>query len=179
MKNKFLIFCLLIVVALPLSCDFVLKDSVKQVREQPYIITKGSDEIVGEFDNQGCATSAGYHFSEIYQDCIRPFEIGFRLNPITLRVNKAQLEEENDIEQNGLSCFVIISEDKKYAEVFLPNQEKSMLLKHNKKNDSYSFQQWSLYPQQNMSLSYNEEVKFSGAKTVELDISSDLHDDVE
>ncbi|WP_297515488.1 hypothetical protein [Flavobacterium sp.] len=71
----------------------------------------GSDK-----DENGCLASAGYTWSKLNKECVRMFT-GLQLNP----VDQANTEDET------LASYVLFSEDRKQAEVFLPNQESMVL----------------------------------------------------
>lgn len=58
-------------------------------------------------DSHGCNAAAGYTWSEVRQNCVRPFEDGVRLNSVTDTASTS-------------SAFVVFSADSTKAEVFLP-----------------------------------------------------------
>ncbi len=82
----------------------------------------GKPKIVGgDKDKHGCIASAGYTYSQIKATCIRLFEESIKLN---------------EVKHTGTySSFavVILSGDKKKAEVFIPGKESQILVKSNKK----------------------------------------------
>ena len=66
-------------------------------------------------DGHGCLGSAGYTWSEVRQDCIRPFETGIRLTSAT--------------EPDATSCaYLVFSVDSTRAELFLPDRETTEIL---------------------------------------------------
>lgn len=71
----------------------------------------GSDK-----DKHGCKGSAGYTFSVIKNDCVRIFE------------EKIQLKEVDTKKSYTSNAAVILSEDGKKAEIFLPSSEGSLVL---------------------------------------------------
>lgn len=146
------------------SCDYILKEK-KDNESIDMILTDGGKTIVGEEDEFGCAYSAGYRWSVLKSDCIRIFEHGFRLNPILLEDNN---QEENELEDNDVSCFVIVEKDKKRAEIFLPNQIKSIVLEQKNLKGLYSNDGWELDTRKDWVLKYTGAVKFAAAKTIEL-----------
>lgn len=75
------------------------KDPKQKIQTQRLV---GNDK-----DSHGCLTSAGYQWSELLKDCIRPFEKGIRLDPTS-----------NNTE-NGMTCLVF-NADSSQVEVFLP-----------------------------------------------------------
>lgn len=71
----------------------------------------GSDK-----DKHGCKGSAGYTFSVIKNDCVRVFE------------EKIQLKEVDNKKTYTSNASVILSEDGKKAEIFLPSSDGSLVL---------------------------------------------------
>lgn len=149
------------------SCDFILKDKGETGKEM--VVTDGSTEIVAldeDEDGSGCAYSAGYRWSDLDNDCVRIFEKGFRLNPTGLAGDDI---EENELEDNDVSCFVIYSKDKKQAEIYLPNHKKGVVLDQSKDKKVYLNKGWEL-SQERMELKYKGEVLYTAAKTIELKV---------
>ena len=73
---------------------------------QPVDTTK---KVIGVAnDDHGCNAAAGYTWSEVWQNCIRLFEDGVRLNSVTDTASTS-------------SAFVVFSADSTKAEVFLPD----------------------------------------------------------
>jgi hypothetical protein len=77
--------------------------------------------------------------------------------------------EENEMEDNDVSCFVIFSTDKKKAEIFLPNHKKGIVLDQSKDKRVYTNSGWEL-SQEKMELKNKGEVTFTAAKTIELKV---------
>lgn len=168
MRKIGLVIGILLAVSL-VSCDFILKDKKNNSEQDKTVITEGGTTIIGEEDGFGCAYTAGYRYSYLLSDCIRVFEVGFRLNPIEDEGNL-----ENNLENNEVSCFVIFSKDGKEAEIFLPQKEKSILLESNKTKTSYLKEGWNLNIEKGMILKYKDEIKFTAAKTIDLQL---IHSD--
>lgn len=168
-----LVISVLLISSMFVSCDFVLKDNKSQ-NEPPTVLADGGKTIVGEEDEHGCTYSAAYRWSKLRKGCIRPFEEGFRLNPIEEDsvLHEQIIDEENDIDENQVSCFVIVSEDKKFAEIFLPNELKSILLEEKNISGLYSNEGWELDTREDMVLKEKGETVFSAAKTIEMNIIS-------
>ena len=101
-----LIFTVLVLV----SCGHS-KDSNKAEKKQN--ITVGGDKT-----KEGCKKSAGYTWSVLKQDCIRVFEDGLRLNPI----------EAKEKGEAVYSAFVVYNDDKSKLELFILNEDKSVIL---------------------------------------------------
>jgi len=151
------------------SCDFILKDKNTTSKDNKTVSTDGGTTVVGEEDGFGCAYTAGYRYSYLMADCIRVFEQGFRLNPIE---DEGSLE--NDLENNEVSCFVLFAKDRGEAEIFLPQQEKSIVLESDTTKSIYSKDGWQLNTEKGMVLKYRDEIKFTAAKTIDLQL---IHSD--
>lgn len=99
----------------------------------------GKPEMPGsDKDDHGCIGSAGYTWSELKKDCIRPFEVGMKLNGIV------------DTNKN-FAVYVVFSPDSAQAEIFVPHVEGGVLLSRigeEWKNDIFSLKRitgkWSL-----------------------------------
>ncbi|MCG2611866.1 hypothetical protein LZZ90_10150 [Flavobacterium sp. SM15] len=119
------------------SCDFILKDHSKDDE----VIMKQNTVVVGnDKDDKGCVTSAGYMWSEVRKGCIRVFEEGYRLAPYK---DQAEASEE-DNEQATLNAYIVFSNDKNVAELFLPNETKSVLLQREAEGKPYLHEDWML-----------------------------------
>jgi len=138
------------------SCDFI----IKKHDSEPQSSQAASDKNVmlgTDKDKNGCVTSAGYRWSKINEECIRPVEEGFRLNSIN------QIEGESDVN----SAFVIFEEDGNRAELFLPNNTESELLKKDSKNGPYKNKHWSLQSQKGYKLKKNGMLIYVGAAAIQ------------
>lgn len=89
-----------------------------QTAEKPQNQIEETQSIGGNKDENDCYTSAGYTWSFLKNDCVQLFEVGQRLNPI-------KTPKENAI----ISAFVILSEDKSKAELFIDDQKIILPLK--------------------------------------------------
>jgi hypothetical protein len=74
-------------------------------------------------DEHNCIGSAGYQWSEVKKECIRLFEKGIRLEPKAAHLNQTT------------SAFAVFKSDtdEAQAEIFIPNEKKSILLAQDKK----------------------------------------------
>ena len=80
-----------------ISCDKIFKERNVNVKEE----TQTREYLVGgDKDENGCIASAGYTWSVLKNDCIRVFEIGYRLNPT-----------EPNVDEAVLSAFVIFNDN--------------------------------------------------------------------
>jgi hypothetical protein len=82
-------------------------------------------QMVGnDRDEHNCIGSAGYQWSEVKKECIRLFEKGIRLEPKAANLNQT------------LSAFAVFKSatEQAQAEIFIPNEKKSILLAQDKKS---------------------------------------------
>lgn len=90
-------------------------------------LLSASAQMTGnDSDAHGCRASAGYTYSKIKKECVRPFEL------------ELQLDEVNP---QGSSTFaaVIFTADSKKAELFVPRTDKgSIILVRKGKSDLWS-----------------------------------------
>ncbi|GEM_PF-213137 len=166
------ILVLFLSVFLFVSCDFIFK---KEEKTEPVFPAKENVVLGSDLDSNGCAISAGYRWSELRNDCIRVFEEGFRLNPTNIEEGNP---EENELEDNDVSGFVVFNEEKSKAEIFLPYQEKSLLLTEKSPSGLYADQNWELDTRKDWQLKKGGIVKYTAAKAIDLKITgSDQVDD--
>lgn len=136
------------------SCDFILKDrkdSDGEVKTDT-IVAVGNDK-----DAQGCVTSAGYRWSDLKGECVRVYDVGYRLNSIE------ELEEDGSM----YSAFVLFEDEGDRAELFLPDGSKSIMLKRETKDGPYINNRWQLTPGRGYRLSKSGTVIYAGAPTIE------------
>ena len=146
MKKSLLVFGLLFVV---FSCKERTKTTVDNFLEND----QTENIVVGDqTDKEGCLTSARYIHSKIKNDCVRPFDIGIRLNP------KSNPENENAV----LVAYLILSEDTFEAEVFLPSQEASVIFLRTAEGQPWMYQDWLLIADEGYVLKKNDEVLYAG-----------------
>jgi|SRR5690606_6056659 len=79
--------------------------------------TAESAAVGGEKDEHGCLVAAGETWSELKQSCVQIFDIGQRLNPVEVADGEAVI-----------SAFVLLSDDQSKAELFLPEEEETVIL---------------------------------------------------
>lgn len=143
------------------SCDFIFKDrknSEVEVNPDAKVVL-GNDK-----DAQGCVASAGYRWSDLFKECIRVFEEGYRLNSI----------DELAGESTSKSAFVVFEkEDGDKAELFLPDGSKSIMLTRESKVGAFKNKEWSLQLKNGYSLKKNGELLFAGATIKEDQITGD------
>lgn len=150
----------ILAVLLLTSCDFILKDHSTDdavvVDQKPVVL--GNDK-----DDKGCVASAGYMWSETRKGCIRVFEEGFRLTPYRSQADSVDV----DGELVSLNAYVVFSEDKAVAELFLPNAKKSLLLKRESEGKPYVQSDWMLEAWKGYVLKKGNQIEFVSAVAVE------------
>jgi hypothetical protein len=140
------------------SCDFILKEQEVKAAAPEQVVT-GTDT---DKDDKGCVISAGYRWSQLKNDCIRPVEEGYRLN------NIEQVEGESTYK----SAFITFDEDKEHAELFLPDTRTSGVLKK-EGNGIYAGANWTLRVNDKYSLQKNGMLLYQGAAVQEGQITGD------
>ncbi|ANQ51802.2 hypothetical protein MY04_4466 [Flammeovirga sp. MY04] len=65
-------------------------------------------------DAHGCIGSAGFTWSETYQECVRAWEVGTTLKPLDSKSTS--------------NAYVILSQDHSKVELFLPDSRSSVML---------------------------------------------------
>ncbi len=136
------------------SCNLILKDKdeVKEINPKDKVVV-GNDK-----DPNGCVTSAGYRWSQLRKDCIRAFEEGYRLNLI------------DDLQEEGAdkSAYALFEDEGNTAELFLPGETGSVLLKKESKNATlYTNGKWEMQQGKGYSLKYDGKLMYVGAPTID------------
>ena len=108
------------------ACNNTKKNSTNAVEQGT------TQEVVGgDKDDHGCLGSAGQTWSELKQKCLQLFEEGLRLNPVSTEGSAV------------ISAFVVESEDQSKLELFLPEEDGSIILDkkatHQYENGAYTF----------------------------------------
>lgn len=111
----------------------------------------------GEKDKHGCVVSAGYIWSEISQNCIRPFEVGYRLNP----------SDSSKNEDASLSAYLILDESQKKAEIYIPGEKTSLLFERNSTDTPFVNESMVVETSPNFVIKKNGAILFKTAPIVE------------
>lgn len=154
---------ILVILYFPLfaSCNKIFKErenvNVEAQNQRDYLV--GADK-----DENGCVSSAGYTWSVLKNDCIRIFEIGYRLNPVNQNPDEAVI-----------SAFVLFNESKDKVELFLPTSEKSIVL--DKKADA-SFENGNFKFNSNDFYLTIDGIKTYEAAKEDLKNIDDLHEEI-
>lgn len=75
---------------------------------------QNSKLVGGDRDEHGCIASAGYQWSDLLKDCIRPFEKGIRLEATST--------------DKSLAAYVVTNSDLSKIEIFLPKVKERPIL---------------------------------------------------
>ena len=86
------------------------KSKIESVNSHP----REAQLVGNDRDDHGCIASAGYQWSELLKDCIRPFEKGTRLQA-------AEGEET-------LAAYLVFNNDSSKVELFLPKNNPHPIL---------------------------------------------------
>jgi len=157
---KKLVLLLALAIVSP-SCEYMLKDRKETESE----VKTDQKVVLGTVkDEHGCVSSAGYRWSQLTKECIRPFETGYRLNSIE------KLEGDN----TAKSAFVVFEEaggDK--AELFLPDGSKSIILTKEKSDAPYVNGDWILRLEAGYTLKKSGQLLYAGAAVEEGQVTGD------
>ncbi|HEU4497201.1 MAG TPA: hypothetical protein VFR70_09140 [Flavobacterium sp.] len=112
-------------------------------------------KVVGiDKDEKGCVASAGYRWSELKKNCIRPFEVGIRLNPV------AEIKAGDPV----ISAFAVLEEDGgDKVELFMPDEKESIILTRKSQGRPYSNGSWKLLADKGYSLKKGDSLIYAGA----------------
>lgn len=142
------------------SCDQILKDR----KDDDVEVDTNKNVVLGtNKDANGCVTSAGYRWSLLRKECIRAVEEGYRLNTI----------DSLKGESIAHSAFVVFDDEGDKAELFLPDNKKSILLTRAKKGAPYKDAHWTLQQNKSYSLKKDGQLFYAGAEIEEGQITGD------
>lgn len=140
-----------VLVALSFFMVIACKNENKQENISEEITEESETSIGGETDEHGCLIAAGETWSQLKESCVQIFNEGKRLNPTEIN------EGESDA---VFSAFVLMNEDESLAELFLPNEDSTIILEKTEEsvyeNETYS------YNPETSTLSINGEQRYSG-----------------
>lgn len=105
-------------------------------------------------DQNGCLNTAGYTWSSIKNDCVKVYSVGLRLDPVH--------NQNNEDAQKAL--YMIFADDAQKVEIYLPHEQKPLILSRQNDANQWVFQRFSLVFQDDLYFfSENELVTFKGA----------------
>lgn len=144
------ILCLICVFA---SCG--AKSAQQKVSEEPQTDNVNVEKsLVGnDRDDHGCIASAGYQWSELLQDCIRPFEKGTRL--------------KSTHESTIVAAYLVFNADSSKVELYLPKEKSHPILNRKVTIDKETIwiganeDSWSVrYIEKIWGIYFNDELKY-------------------
>lgn len=100
------------------SIVFVTCQSKKEADVNSFSSVKPSEIVGDDIDSNGCRASAGYQYSIVKNGCIRVWEDGFRF----------ELIDSSEFKDQANSIFLILSDDKRKAEVIFGGAEKPAIM---------------------------------------------------
>jgi len=132
--------------------------------------TNAKDVVVGgDKDEDGCLASAGYTWSKLNKECIRVFT-GIQLVPVDKSVNQ---------DDAVFATYLLFDESGDNAELFLPNEDESVIVKRKSKGKSWINGEWELIPYNGYQLKKAGKLLFEGDGEIGKKISgSDDSEDV-
>ena len=139
---------LILIASLAFSCKYI---DGKEETEETKSAVAITDSLVNDKDENGCLASAGYVWSKVNKECVKGFS-GIQLNPI----------DKPDNEDETLSAYVMFNEDGNQAEIFLPKDTTSMILKRPTEGKPWVFKDWQLVPWKGYVLKKGDKSMFSG-----------------
>lgn len=145
MKN---IFLSLVFIATLNSCKDLSGSSDMSIQKDSLGTVVGNDK-----DDKGCVASAGYKWSELKKSCIRPFEVGIRLNP-------AKEVKQGDA---VYSAFAVLEENGDRAELFIPDEKLPLMLKRESEGKPYIKDDWQLATSKGYTLKKGDSIMYLGA----------------
>ena len=139
---------LLVLFASIVSCKWTNKEDDKtKDRDSSKDVVLGGDK-----DKNGCLASAGYTWSKLNKECVRVFS-GIQLLPYPVQSNN---------EDETLCAYVLFDDSGDNAEVFLPNQDDSLILKRSAKGKPWTADHWQLVPYKGYQLQKDNVIIYAG-----------------
>lgn len=145
MKKIILFFGLIVLLY---SCKDLGESSKMSIEKDSLGTVVGTDK-----DDKGCVGSAGYKWSVLKNTCIRPFEVGVRLNPV------AEIKAGDAV----ISAFVVLEDEGNRAELYVPNEKSSVLLERKSEKDPYLKDDWKLLTLKGFQLIKGDSLMYAGA----------------
>lgn len=132
-----------------ISCKWIDQDEDKTNEKE----TNATDVVVGgDKDEDGCLASAGYTWSKLNKDCIRVFT-GIQLLPF---------DKSKDQDDAVYATYLLFDESGDNAELFLPNEDDSVILKRETEGKPWTNGEWELIPYKGYLLKKAGKILFAG-----------------
>lgn len=145
MRKTLLLF---IIIATAYSCKDLGGSSKMSIEKDSLGTVVGTDK-----DDKGCVGSAGYKWSVLKNTCIRPFEVGVRLNPV------AEIKAGDAV----ISAFVVLEDEGNRAELYVPDEKSSVLLERKSEKEPYINDEWKLLTLKGFQLMKGDSLLYAGA----------------
>jgi hypothetical protein len=147
MKNSLL---LVVFILSLVSCKKFDQDAEPElIKKQALLDTIAS----ADKDENGCLDGAGYFWSTLNKECIKIYESAITLYP----------QDNQNNEDETKNAYIVFGEDGgNEAEIFLPNQVKSIILIRPEEGQPWKFDDWQLIPWKGFVLKKGEEILFAG-----------------
>lgn len=127
------IIIILIVVTSLVSCKWTEQDGDENKNKDNELDAK--DVVVGgDKDKNGCLGSAGYTWSKLNEECVRIFT-GIQLLPV---------DKSENPDDAVFATYILFNESGNKAELFLPNQDESVIVERAAKQKSWTNGEWEL-----------------------------------
>ena len=137
-----------------LLCLVSCKWNDKEEDKKPDNATNAKDVVIGgDKDKDGCLASAGYTWSKLNKECVRVFS-GLQLLPI----DKTNSEEDDAV----FAAYVLFDESADNAELFLPNEDESVLVKRESEGKPWTNGDWELIPHKGYVLKKAGKIFYAG-----------------
>lgn len=131
------------------SCNYF-----KKTEEKPVEVDVAKEVVLGgDKDDDGCLASAGYTWSKLKKECVRVFT-GLQLLPY------GNTAKEEDVAV--LAAYILFDEKKDTAEIFLPNQDESIILKRESEGKPWINGAWQLIAWKGFVLKKDGKILYSG-----------------
>ena len=145
MRKMLLLF---IIISTAYSCKDLGGSSKMSIEKDSLGTVVGTDK-----DDKGCVGSAGYKWSVLKNTCIRPFEVGVRLNPV------AEIKAGDAV----ISAFVVLEDEGNRAELYVPDEKSSVLLERKSEKEPYINDEWKLLTLKGFQLMKGDSLLYAGA----------------
>ena len=147
MKKYLFVFLLFLIFASCKKIDQEVKPEL--VQKQTLLDTITSIDK----DENGCLDTAGYFWSSLNKECIKIYESSITLYP----------HENQNNEDETKNAYIVFGENGgNEAEIFLPNQVKSLILIRPSEGQPWKFDEWQLIPWKGFILKKGDVILFAG-----------------
>jgi len=143
-----------IIVFVLVSTSFLSCNWFNEEDKNPKEVDAAKDVVLGgDKDANGCLASAGYTWSKLNKECVRVFT-GIQLLPVEKRGTTQ--------DQAVLAAYILFDKSKENAEIFLPNQDESIILKRESEEKTWINGGWQLVSYKGFVLKKEGKTLFSG-----------------